>query len=498
MIIFIIFPIHLYENIDLIKQINPNYIYLIEEETYFTKYAFHKAKLCYHRATMKFYQNYLTSFNLKCKYFDFNNDTWINLIKSKNVFMYDPIDHSLRSKIFSINKNTQMENSQSFMETLEELNEYRETHTNGKKYFHDASFYKWQRKRLNILIDSNGKPTNNKWSFDKDNRKPFVDSYVIPKILFWSNNYWIDAKKYINTNFPKNFGLIQDKCIFPLTFEQNKKHLSHFIKYKLKNFGTFEDAASSSILFGSHSLLSTSLNVGLITPDYIINTIIKWYHKQQNNYIQQVEAFVRQVIGWRSYVRFIYEFHGPEMFKENLLSNNKKLPKSWLTLTPNTGFDFIDELIIKTWDYGYLHHIERLMYIGNFSLLIGIAPKEIYKWFMICFMDSYEWVMVPNVFGMSQFSIESISMMTRPYFSSSAYIKRMSDFKSQDIIFKNINYKWEEMWNALYYNFIANNVQLLGSIYATALQVKNYNKLSKENKKNIIMLANKYNKVYIK
>ena len=186
------------------------------------------------------------------------------------------------------------------------------------------------------------------------------------------------------------------------------------------------------------------------------------------------------------------------MFKENLLSNNKKLPKSWLTLTPNTGFDFIDELIIKTWDYGYLHHIERLMYIGNFSLLIGLAPIEIYKWFMICFMDSYEWVMAPNVFGMSQFSIESMSMMTRPYFSSSAYIKRMSDFKSQDIIFKNINYKWEEIWNALYYKFIASNVQLLGSIYATALQVKNYNKLSKENKKNIIMLANKYNKLYIK
>jgi deoxyribodipyrimidine photolyase-related protein len=138
------------------------------------------------------------------------------------------------------------------------------------------------------------------------------------------------------------------------------------------------------------------------------------------------------------------------------------------------------------------------MLIGNFALLCQINPKEIYKWFMICFMDSYEWVMVPNVFGMSQFSIESISMMTRPYFSSSSYIKRMSDFKSQDIIFKNINYKWEEMWNALYYNFIANNVQLLGSIYATALQVKNYNKLSKENKKNIIMLANKYNKVYIK
>jgi len=497
MILFIIFPIHLYENIDLIKNINPNYIYIIEEKTYFTKFKFHKIKLCYHHATMKYYQDYLVNNEFKCQYFNYDDVSWIKNFKSSTVYMYDPIDHDLRSKLLLLNKKLSIRDSLSFCEKIEELYEYQQSFTNQKKYFHDASFYRWQRRRLNILIDSQDKPIGKKWSFDKDNRKPFNKSYEEPKILKWSNEYWNNAIKYINKNFPNNFGEIDDHSLFPLTFEQNKKHLTQFIKYKLKTFGTFEDAVSSDINFGSHSLLSTSLNVGLITPEYIIKIIIKWYNKN-NSYLAQVEAFIRQVIGWRSYMRFIYEFHGLEMYKENLLLHKNILPKSWLTSNPDSGFDFINELIIKTWNYGYLHHIERLMYIGNFSLLLELDPKEIYKWFMICFSDSYEWVMIPNVMGMSQYSLKSISMMTRPYFSSSAYIKRMSNLKSENIIIDNKEYKWEEVWNALYYNFISSNKDLLKSIYATALQVKNLDKLENNTRKNMISLAKKFISNYIK
>jgi len=487
MSLFIIFPIHLYENIDLIIKTKPDMIYIVEEITYFTKFPFHKTKLCYHRATMKFYQDYLISNGLKCKYFNYNDNSWKKNIKSKSLNVYDPIDHNLRSKIYSLNKSTIIHDSLSFPEKLEELYEYHQNHTNGKKYFHDASFYKWQRKRLELLV-VNDKPIGNKWSFDKDNRKPFNKSYEEPKVLKWSNEYWDDAIKYVNKNFPDNFGTIQETSLFPLTFEQNKKHLTHFIKYKLKTFGTFEDAVSSDILFGSHSLLSTSLNVGLITPTYIVKKIINWYNLSKEH-LQQVEAFIRQVIGWRSFVRFVYEFHGLEMYEENLLLHKNDLPESWLIENPDSGFDFINELIIKTWNYGYLHHIERLMYMGNLALLLKISPKEIYKWFMICFCDSYEWVMIPNVMGMSQYSLKSISMMTRPYFSSSAYIKRMSDLKSNNIIINKIEYKWDDVWNALYYNFISSNKKILKSIYATALQVKNLEKLSDNTRKDMFKLA---------
>ena len=492
---FIIFPIHLFENIELIKSIEPDQIFLIEEDKYFSSFPFHKSKLAYHRATMKFYFDYLVSKGFKCKYIDStksNKYKWAGSKSNLTIYSYDPIDHSLRRFLYKLNPNLVLIDSQSFLESIEDLYVYQQTQTNSSKYFHDASFYKWQRKRLGLLVDSKEKPEGGKWSFDKLNRKPFDSKFKPTNQLKWSNDYWDDAIKYVNKTFPDNFGTILDYCLFPLTFKQNKSHLKNFISNCLKTFGTYEDAVSSDIISGSHSLLSVSLNVGLITPNYILEQVIEFHKLTKGKYIQQVEAFVRQLIGWRSYVRFVYEFHGEQMINENLLAHNAKIPSSWFSSTPNTGFDFINDLVIKTWTYGYLHHIERLMYISNLFLLMRIDPKQVYKWFMVCFLDSYEWVMVPNVMGMGQYSLETIQMMTKPYFSSSAYIKRMSDFDSKPVELGTDLYKWEEVWNGLYYNFIATHEKLLKSIYSTAIQVKNLNNLDSQKKKEIKQIAKLY------
>ncbi len=494
---FIIFPIHLFQNIEVIKSIEPDQIYLIEEDKYFTSFPFHKSKLTFHRATMKYYFDYLVSKEFKCKYINStqsNKYSWVK--KDDKIYSYDPVDHGLRAFLYKLNSEIILINSPSFLESIEDLYIYQQTQTNSKKYFHDASFYKWQRKRLGILVDSQGKPEKDQWSFDKLNRKPFDSKFKPTKPSKWSNEYWDEATKYINKTFPNNFGTILDYCLFPLTFEQNKSHLKKFISNCLKTFGTYEDAVSSEIISGSHSLLSVSLNVGLITPDYILTQIIKFHKLTKGKYIQQVEAFIRQIIGWRSYVRFVYEFHGEEMINENLLGHKAKVPSGWYSSNPKTGFDFIDGLISKAWTYGYLHHIERLMYISNLFLLMQIDPKQVYKWFMICFLDSYEWVMVPNVMGMGQYSLETIQMMTRPYFSSSAYIKRMSDFKSENIRLGLEEYSWEDVWNALYYNFVSDNSILLKSIYSTAIQVKNLNNLDSKKKKDIKHIAKLYIKTY--
>jgi len=496
---FIIYPVHLFEDIELIKSIDPNIIYLIEDDKYFNSFPFHKSKLTYHRATMEFYKDYLISKGFVCKYIESTRKNKYSWIKSNDfVWSYDPIDHELRKLLYGLNcEQIVLVDPPSFMESLTDLYTYQQTQTNGKKYFHDASFYKWQRKRLELLVDSKGKPEGSSWSFDKENRNPFEKNYMEPNISKWSNEYWEQARKYINKTFPSNFGEIQDYCLFPLTFRQNKSHLKKFISTRLKTFGTFEDAVNSDVIGGSHSLLSTSMNVGLITPEYIITQIMEFYLSQSKSnktkLIQQVEAFIRQVIGWRSYVRFIYEFHGQDMMKENLLGHKNSIPTGWYTSNPNTGFDFIDGLIKKAWTYGYLHHIERLMYIGNLLLLTQTKPLEVYKWFMVCFLDSYEWVMVPNIMGMSQYSLESIQMMTRPYFSSSAYIKRMSDFNSKEInLSDKEEYPWEKVWNALYYNFISTHSNLLKSIYSTAIQVKNLNKLTINERKELFDIANLY------
>jgi deoxyribodipyrimidine photolyase-related protein len=223
------------------------------------------------------------------------------------------------------------------------------------------------------------------------------------------------------------------------------------------------------------------LNIGLITPQLVIEEIIKYYNKNKNN-IVTVEAFIRQVIGWRSYVRFIYHYHGSEMLKMNNLKHNRELAETWYT--GDTKIGIIDDMIIKVHKYAYLHHIERLMVMGNFGLLNQIDPLELYDWFMICFIDSFEWVMVPNVFGMSQYALKEtdIIMMTRPYLSSSNYIRKMSNYKNSD---------WFEIWDSLYWNFINKHKNILSKIYSTAVQVKLLAKMTKDKLNNYLNIANK-------
>jgi deoxyribodipyrimidine photolyase-related protein len=463
---FIILPTQLFEKNNYLK--NMDEIYLIEDPFYFTNKKFHKQKLVLHRASMKYYYDKLCS-ELKYKniyYIDFNNINYKNILKN-NIYMFDPIDKPVINNILkncNLKSKLIIYDTPSFLESRQELEDYRNNYTNKKNYYHD-SFYKWQRKKLNLLMNNN-KPINNKWSFDKENRNPYDKNYIEDKILTYNNKYIDEAILYINTNFSNNFGLI-DNFYYPITHKETKKHLQNFIKKKINTFGKFQDGISKKIIFGSHSVLSPMLNIGLITPKDIINKVLKYYNKN-NNELVNIEAFIRQLIGWRSYVRFIYHYHGEDMLKMNNLNHTNKISKSWYT--ENKDFDIINDMIIKVNKYAYLHHIERLMIMGNYGLLNQINPLELYNWFMICFIDSYEWVMVPNVFGMSQYSLTNISMITRPYFSSSNYIKKMSDYKKSN---------WFEMWNSLYWYFIYKHKNFLKKIYFTTFQINILTKMTK-------------------
>jgi deoxyribodipyrimidine photolyase-related protein len=242
-------------------------------------------------------------------------------------------------------------------------------------------------------------------------------------------------------------------------------------------------------MFGSHSLLSSSLNIGIITPKYVLETVITYFDKMSESdkrkNINNVEAFVRQLIGWRSFTRFMYVYYGQKMIKMNKLNHRYRLNKKWYNAT--TNIEPIDFMIKKVEKYAFLHHIERLMYVGNFALLTQVAPISIYKWFMIVSIDSYEWVMVSNVMGMSQYALTNISMMTRPYFSSSNYIRKMSDFTSNS----NTN-NWNDIWDALYYNFIDKHYQLIRENYATATAAIYWHKMDSERKKKLKKIAKQY------
>jgi deoxyribodipyrimidine photolyase-related protein len=479
--ILLIFSNQLFENNELLKLAKK--IYIIEDELYFKKYKYHKMKLILHRATMKYYYDYIyNNYTKKIYYINFN-ENYDNILND-DIIMYDTIDLNLNEKIKKLcKKNITIYESPLFLETLNDLLIYKNEYTKDNIYHHD-NFYKWQRKRLNILMN-NDTPLYNKWSFDKENRFKFDKNYEdLNDIKIINNDYINEAKKYIMKHFKNNFGDI-DNFIYPITFEENKKHFKLFLNNRIKTFGKYQDGVSKNILFGSHSLISMSLNIGLIDIKYIINKIMKYFdlYKNKNEIINSIEGFIRQIIGWRSFVRFIYIFHYKEIIKMNNLNHNNKLNDKWFN--GSLGIEPIDYMINKVKKYGYLHHIERLMYMGNFFLLCNINPNDVYKWFMICFIDSYEWVMVANVYCMSQYANNpnKIQMMTRPYFSSYNYIIKMSDFKKDE---------WCIIWEALYYNFINNNKDMLKNNYSTAIMVKHWLNKSIKQKKELINIAKKY------
>ena len=487
--IFLLFPVHLFS--DITNLINKK-VYLIEDPRYFKDFSYHKLKIAYHRSTMKAYNDFLISHNINVSYIEFNNP-YKNILEfneSNIIETYDLGDNVLKTRLI---KYIKCNKGIKFIKTLNFLVDEKmikdKFSYNSKKFTHE-NFYKWQRIRLNILMDDTNKPLGGKWSFDKENRKKLPNNIEIPKILnihnkdsVSSNMYLHEAIEYTEKNFPKNYGSL-DFFIYPITHEESVKWLNDFLKNKFKNFGIYEDAVSNKDPFLFHSILSPMMNIGLITDTEVITIALKYQNKIP---INSFEGFIRQIIGWRNYMYASYLLFGDDMKKSNFFKHKNKLSKD-IMWTGKTDILPIDDIISKIYNYGYAHHIERLMYLGNYMLLCMIEPNDVYNIFMEWTIDAYEWVMVPNVYGLSQFADGGI-IMKRPYFASSNYILKMSNYKKDD---------WCYILNCLYYNFINTHQKYLISHYSSASQVYFWNKKTEKEKKDIINTATKYIKEYCK
>lgn len=426
--IFIVLNTQLFEDIEELE--NYDKIIIVKDEYYY-KESYHIQKLVYYIASLNYYYDFL-KYNIS-KNVKLVEDTEIN--DNYEYYMYDPIDWPLRKKY----KYCKFINSPLFLENDKDLIVF-------DKYTH-SSFYSWNRKRLDILMNGS-KPLHGKWSFDFMNRNKFDKNYEEQKIKTYDNVYISNAKNFYKTDID---------LYYSITHEEAKKNYQKFLKNKLNEFGKFQDSISKDVIFGNHSVISVHLNTGLLSINYVLNEVMKY--KNKVNY-ESLEGFIRQIIGWRSYMRLLYLHKYNEMKTENYFGFTKKLNKSWhygIGLNNNeniedeniTGIEILDHMIIKTRNYAYLHHIERLMVISNISLMMEINPKDIYKWFMDCFIDANsEWVMMGNVFVMGQSSIHSFKAMNRVYISSGNYLKKMSDFKNKD--------DFEKIDN-LYRNFLKRN-----------------------------------------
>lgn len=481
----IIFPNQLFKHSDLLDNTYP--VYLVEEYLFFNHYQFHKQKLAFHRASMQFYKSYLQDLGKTVHYIsatDSNSDIRRLLEKLigegiQEVHFINPVDNWLEKRISYATKDIQcvVYESPYFLNQSDEYSEFFKT---TKKKFFQTSFYIEQRKKLGILIDENASPVGGKWSYDTDNRKKYPKDKIPPKIPKLEPNYfYTEALSYVKSNFSDNPGELSDIPIYPNDYDQSIKWLNSFLEQRLYDFGIYEDAVVDSEHFLNHSVLTPMLNVGLLTPKQIIECVLD-YSEQNDIPLNSLEGFIRQIIGWREFIRGIYVAKGTEERNRNFFQHKRKIPPSFYNGT--TGIIPIDTTIRKLLKTGYAHHIERLMVLGNFMLLCEFDPDEIYRWFMELFIDAYDWVMVPNVYGMSQFADGGL-MSTKPYISSSNYLRKMSNYKKE---------QWQEIWDALYWCFIDKHREIFNKNIRMKFMVSMYDKMFAEKKEKFIIIAENY------
>lgn len=485
--IFLLFPHQLYEQIDLLKTYDR--IYLIEEFLYFKQYRFHKQKIQLHRASMKYYESYLNSKGLSVTYIDSQSEysdirNLPKLLSQKSIESiecYDPTDNWLLKRIQKsvqqLGVRSNIIESPNFFNSSQEVLRYFQ---NRKKLLHH-DFYVAQRKKWNILVDEKLQPEGGKWSFDDENRKKYPSKKTPPAISFPEvNTFMLEAKSYVENHFSNHLGKLNPYFTYPSTHQEAQDWLKNFIEDRLLEFGWYEDAIVKEELLLHHSLLSPLLNIGLLQPQEVVSVILEAIAGNQIP-LNSGEGIIRQLIGWREYVRGVYLFAGSKMRTSNFWQFNNELPED--LYSGRTSIEPIDETIQKVINTAYCHHIERLMVLGNFMLLNKIHPDKTYEWFMEFFIDAYDWVMVPNIYGMSQYA-DGGFITTKPYISSSNYILKMSNYKSKE--------DWTGVWDALYWQFIAEQRTFFASNPRLQFSLTIYDKFSEDKKSVFKKIADNY------
>ena len=469
-----------------LKGIDPKMIYMREDYGLCTYEKHHKQKILLFLSAMRSYKDYLEKNGYSVHYEKLNADKSIlyidslisfikkNKIKSISIFSIE--DKFFEKQILKIKKNV---DSITVIDTpmfLTNRADFVDMCPKRKKpVYKMTDFYINQRKKLDILMDKD-KPYGGKWTYDGENRKKIPKTHTPPPLLkFKQTKHTQDVKKLVSKVFNNHYGSCDD-FNYPTTRDDAQKNLDDFLKNRLKLFGDYEDAVDQRSYLWHHSNLSSSLNIGLITPQEIINKIMKL----KNIPLNSLEGFIRQIIGWREFMRCLYHAESTNMETGNFFKHKNKLSKSWYE--GSTGLDPLDYTIKSTIKYAYSHHIERLMIQVNLMNLCEIDPKYAYKWFMELYIDSSDWVMTPNVYSMGLFADGGI-MATKPYICGSNYILKMMDFKKGP---------WCDVMDGLYWRFIDKNRRFFKTNPRLNMMVSLFDKMNREKKKKIISKANKF------
>lgn len=463
-------------------------VYLVEEDLFFLQYPYHKSKLAFHRASMKYYQHYLAKAGAEVHYVESGEEgsdirDLVKLLSGKGVReirIADPVDDWLEKRLNRTAEGSSLEirmtESPSFINSRTEMESYLE----GDRSPLQTSFYMAQRKKHHILLESDGRPHGGQWTFDRMNRKKYPRNHTPPRI-HWpaASDFLREAVAYVESKFADHTGEVDMDKFYPHTHRDAERWLDAFLSQRFQDFGTYQDAMVSGHSYLHHSVISPMLNAGLLTPRQVIDRAIEHSHEEEIP-LNALEGFIRQILGWREFIRGIYQVHGVRQRTGNFWGHRTRIPESFWT--GNTGILPVDEVIGKVLRTGYAHHIERLMVLGNFMLLCGFDPDEVYRWFMALFVDAYDWVMVPNVYGMSQFSDGGL-LATKPYISGSNYLMKMGNYPKGE---------WQTIWDGLYWGFISKHSDFFRGNPRLSLMVKQLERMDDQRRRSIFQAADSF------
>ena len=445
--------------VECIASANVGRVFMAEDLGLCTYEKHHKLKILMFLVAMREKRDELKSQNIEIDYLDIEHPSFDQSYEEKlaecvkrhdiaalKVFEIEDKDFELRIQNFAEQNGLTLNIIPSPMFLLER-HEFSKFSGSGK-VLRMGNFYKEVRKKLDLLLDEDKKPLGGKWSFDEDNRKKIPKGLQLPELYkAQTSRYVVPLQKIIDAKFRDHPGQMDDIWM-PLTREDALKSIDYFLEIKFENFGIYEDAILQNDTFMFHSALSPSLNTGLITPKDIVDKVLL-FTEAKNIPLNSVEGFLRQIIGWREFIRGVYRQHGETQKESNFFNFSGILNESWYSGT--TGIPPLDDAINFSNRYGYTHHINRLMVISNIMTLCEVHPREVYRWFMEMYVDSSEWVMTPNVFGMGTFADGGI-FATKPYICGSNYILKMSDYKKGD---------WCNTMDGLYWRFVDRHLGLL-------------------------------------
>ncbi len=431
-------------------------VVLVEDMALCRRYRYHRQKLLFVIEAMRAYARTLRKAGFEVRHFRLDDGmSWREALssvaedKSATVLCHFEIespglDEAVRKFAARHDLERRVITTPMFIDTREAF----AAHVSGRRAVRLAPYYQSMRQRLDVLLTDDGAPIGGRWSFDQDNRKklPRSVSPPAPNVAKASRSL-AGTRREIADRFEDHPGGMEEFWL-PVTHESAEHWLDDFLVHRFHDFGPYEDALTERSDFVYHSGLSPLLNVGLLTPHEVLGRALEFARKE-NVPLNSLEGFVRQLIGWREFVHGVFHTSRDTLETGNVWAGDRALSHAWYEGT--TGLDPLDHVIEKTLRLGYAHHIERLMVVANVMNLCGVHPTHAYRWFMEMFVDAYEWVMVPNVFGMGLAS-DGGTFTTKPYVCASNYLRKMGDYPAGD---------WCEVMDGLYWRFIAKHADRL-------------------------------------